>query len=229
MSEDKAGGLTGGPIRRLLRDVRKPADLFGSLHMTWLHVCLFAVVIGIYVGVINQIPALYDTSFRDIAVTHEWWVLFAVLIVCNSRGWLDAGLKCFVFFLISQPVIYLVELPTVALETSMQYWLNIWLPVTILTLPGGAIAWFARRQDAPGAVILGIGNALVGTHGVHYTLAACSAFPRHLLSALSCAGIIVFLVLCIQRKRWTRLLSAGTTVLIVACIVLYACLNGLKI
>lgn len=94
---------------------------------------------------------------------------------------------------------------------------------------GGAIAWFARRQDAPGAVILGIGNALVGTHGVHYTLAACSAFPRHLLSALSCAGIIVFLVLCIQRKRWTRLLSAGTTVLIVACIVLYACLNGLKI
>lgn len=60
--------------------MKKLSAAFGTLPMTWPVVCAFAAIIGIYVGVINQIPILYDTSFRDIAVTYEWWVLFALLI-----------------------------------------------------------------------------------------------------------------------------------------------------
>ena len=79
MSEDKTNGL--------LRNIRYSADLFGKLHLNWLHICLFAVTIGIYVGIINQVPFLYNTSFRDIAITYEWWVLFAVLIgVCEEKS-----------------------------------------------------------------------------------------------------------------------------------------------
>ena len=136
--------------------------------MTWPVVCAFAAIIGIYVGVINQIPILYDTSFRDIAVSYEWWVLFAVLIVSNCKNAKEAGLKCLVFFLISQPVIFLVELPTIGLDKALYYYIKIWLPITMLTLPGGAIAFFAKKQNALGAVILGIGNTIVALLGVSY-------------------------------------------------------------
>lgn len=54
--------------------MKKLSAAFGALPMTWPVVCAFAAIIGIYVGIINQIPTLYDTSFRDIAVTYEWWV-----------------------------------------------------------------------------------------------------------------------------------------------------------
>lgn len=79
--------------------MKKLSPVFGSLPMTWLMVCSFAVIIGIYVGIINQIPILHDTSFQDIAVTLEWWVLFAVLIVSNCKTSREAALKCLVFSL----------------------------------------------------------------------------------------------------------------------------------
>ena len=74
--------------------MKKLSAAFGALPMTWPVVCAFAAIIGIYVGIINQIPTLYDTSFRDIAVTYEWWVLFAVLIVSNCKSAREAGMKC---------------------------------------------------------------------------------------------------------------------------------------
>lgn len=105
--------------------MKKISAAFGSLPMTWPIVCGFAVIIGVYVGVINQIPILHDTSFQDIAVTLEWWVLFAVLIVSNCKSAWEAGLKCLVFFLISQPVIYLVELPAIGLDKALYYYTSI--------------------------------------------------------------------------------------------------------
>ena len=102
--------------------MKKLSAAFGTLPMTWPVVCAFAAIIGIYVGVINQIPILYDTSFRDIAVSYEWWVLFAVLIVSNCKNAKEAGLKCLVFFLISQPVIFLVELPSIGSDKVLYYY-----------------------------------------------------------------------------------------------------------
>lgn len=206
--------------------MKKLSKLFGGLPMTWPIVCGFAVIIGIYVGVINQIPILYDTSFRDIAVTTEWWVLFAVLIVSNCRSAREAGLKCLVFFLISQPVIYLTELPTLGLDKALYYYTSIWLPISLLTLPGGMIAFFAKKQNAWGAVILGIGNTFVALMGVSYFGQMLRSFPRHLLTVVSCAGIIAVTVFGVQKTRRTRLFSAVVTVLLSAGVIVWTVLNG---
>ena len=205
--------------------MKKLSAAFGTLPMTWPVVCAFAAIIGIYVGVINQIPILYDTSFRDIAVTYEWWVLFAVLIVSNCKNAKEAGLKCLVFFLISQPVIFLVELPSIGLDKVLYYYTKIWLPITLLTLPGGAIAFYAKKQNALGAVILGIGNTIVALMGVSYFLKLYSAFPRHLLTVVSCAAIIAVLLMGMQQKWKTRFLSAATTLLLTAGVIIWAVLN----
>ena len=205
--------------------MKKLSAAFGTLPMTWPVVCAFAAIIGIYVGVINQIPILYDTSFRDIAVTYEWWVLFALLIVSNCKNAKEAGLKCLVFFLISQPVIFLVELPSIGLDKVLYYYTKIWLPITLLTLPGGAIAFYAKKQNALGAVILGIGNTIVALLGVSYFQKLCHSFPRHLLTVISCASIIVVLILGMQKGWKTRILSAATTVLLTAGVIIWAVLN----
>ena len=205
--------------------MKKLSAAFGTLPMTWPVVCAFAAIIGIYVGVINQIPILYDTSFRDIAVTYEWWVLFALLIVSNCKSAREAGMKCLVFFLISQPIIYLIELPTLGWDKAMYYYLHIWLPISLLTLPGGAVAFFAKKQNVLGAVILGIGNTIVALMGVSHFLKLYSAFPRHLLTVISCASRSE------ERRvgkecRWkTRILSAATTVLLTAGVIIWAVLN----
>lgn len=205
--------------------MKKLSAAFGTLSMTWPVVCAFAAIIGIYVGVINQIPILYDTSFRDIAVSYEWWVLFAVLIVSNCKNAKEAGLKCLVFFLISQPVIFLVELPSIGLDKVLYYYTKIWLPITLLTLPGGAIAFYAKKQNALGAVVLSIGNTIVALMGVSYFLKLYSAFPRHLLTVVSCAAIIAVLLMGMQQKWKTRFLSAATTLLLTAGVIIWAVLN----
>ena len=205
--------------------MKKLSAAFGTLPMTWPVVCAFAAIIGIYVGVINQIPILYDTSFRDIAVTYEWWVLFALLIVSNCKSAREAGMKCLVFFLISQPVIFLVELPSIGLDKVLYYYTKIWLPITLLTLPGGAIAFYAKKQNALGAVVLSIGNTVVALLGVSYFKKLCHSFPRHLLTVVSCAVIIAVLLMGMQQKWKTRFLSAATTLLLTAGVIIWAVLN----
>lgn len=96
-------------------------------------------------------------------------------------------------FLTSQPIIYLIELPTLGWDKAMYYYLHIWLPISLLTLPGGAVAFFAKKQNVLGAVILGIGNTIVALMGVSYFLKLYSAFPRHLLTVISCARSLSFL------------------------------------
>lgn len=205
--------------------MKKLSTAFGTLPMTWPVVCAFAAIIGIYVGVINQIPILYDTSFRDIAVTYEWWVLFALLIVSNCKNAREAGMKCLVFFLISQPIIYLIELPMLGWDKAMYYYLRIWLPISLLTLPGGAVAFFAKKQNVLGAVVLSIGNTVVALLGVSYFQKLCHSFPRHLLTVVSCAAIIAVLLMGMQQKWKTRFLSAATTLLLTAGVIIWAVLN----
>lgn len=206
--------------------MKKISAAFGGLPMTWPIVCGFAVIIGVYVGIINQIPILHDTSFQDIAVTLEWWVLFAVLIVSNCKSAWEAGLKCLVFFLISQPVIFLVELPTIGLDKALYYYTGIWLPISLMTLPGGAIAFLAKRQNVLGAAILGVGNTIVALMGVSYFQQILKVFPRHLLTVASCAAIVAVTILGMQKKRRTRLLSAAITVLLTAVIAAWTVMNG---
>ena len=73
--------------------------LFGGLNITWGRLILFAVICGVYTGVMAMLPITRDTSFRDISTTFECWILFAIIIIVNSKSPLDSVLKVFVFFL----------------------------------------------------------------------------------------------------------------------------------
>lgn len=123
--------------------------LFGKLNMSWLTVAIFAAITGIYSGLVMLVPALKETSFQDIGISYEWWLIFAVIVVVNCNKWWDAALKCFVFFLLSQPICYLVQIPFSAEMTfnmAFHYYYPFWLVMTLLTIPGGLVAYFCKTK-----------------------------------------------------------------------------------
>lgn len=194
--------------------------LFGDIKMTWLKVILFAAAAGIYTGAVMLIPFLKGTSFQDIGIAYEWWVIFAVIVVVNcKKGW-EAMLKCFVFFLISQPVVYAVEIlfGSMTVDTAWRYYSQMWLPMTFLTLPGGLIAYFCKKQTTFGAVILGLGNTIQAFMALHYLGTAVKHFPFHLLSALVCIASIFVMSLFIQKEKKNRLIAMLLPVVLTAAI-----------
>ena len=199
--------------------------LFGGLKMSWPATVLFALGAGLYTAVMNSIPLTEGTSFRDIAVSYEWWVVFAFIIASNcKKGW-ESALKTFVFFLISQPLIFGVEvlLGTLSADMAWYYYSTIWGPITLLTLPGGFIAHLITRQDALGCIILGLGCAIDCLMGVSYTLRMLSNPPYHLLTAVCCFVAAVVMCYCIQhdnkRRAASLLIALGVTVVFVALVV----------
>ena len=49
--------------------------LFGGYNLTWPKVIILAIVIGLYAGLMAWLPITRDTSFRDIAISFEVWIL----------------------------------------------------------------------------------------------------------------------------------------------------------
>lgn len=193
--------------------------LFGGLKMSWLVVALFAVCAGVYTGIVASIPLSDGTSFRDIAISLEWWVIFAFVIAANCGKTWESALKIFAFFVISQPLVYLVEVLVGHLDSGQAwyYYSSIWGPATLLTLPGGFIAFFIKKQNPLGCVVLGLGCALQVALGLSYVLQMLGNPPFHLLSALVCFGSAAVFIGGIQESKERR---AATACVALAAVVL---------
>ena len=192
--------------------------------MSWLMVILFAIITGVYTGAVMLIPGLKNTSFQDIGVSFEWWVIFAVIVVVNCEKGLEAALKCFVFFLISQPLVYLTEIVFGAMtfQLAKMYYFGTWFKLTLATLPGGFIAWMCKKQNLLGAVILGCGNTIELAMAAYYFRSAVNHFPHHILTVFSCLAAIVIMTLCIQKEKKNRIIAFAVPVVLLGVLVLTA-------
>lgn len=180
---------------------------FGNFNMTWGRVLLFALLAGVYTGVVAGLGFLKDTSFQDIAVTFEWWILFAVFIVVNCKTWWEASLKCFVFFLVSQPLVYLVQIVLFGSPWSLFGYYKYWGVVTILTLPGAAVAFLVKKKNWLSVLVLSVATGLLAYQGVMYANMAIHSFPHHLLSAIACLAIALFLIFILFDEKKHRALA----------------------
>ena len=205
----------------------KIQHLYGQINMTWLKVILFAVITGAYTGLIMLVPALNNTSFQDIGTYYEWWVIFAVIIVVNCKKNWEAMLKCFVFFLISQPIVFAVEVlfNHITVDQAIQYY-RIWLIPTILTIPGGFIAFHCKKQNTLGAIVLGLGNTIQFVLGVMYIVFCAKDFPHHILSLLVSLASIFVMSFAIQKEKKNRLISLILPVALAGVLAILAALTG---
>jgi len=89
--------------------MKKVKKLFGGIDLNWKKLIIFAIIAGVYTAIMAMLPITKNTSFADIAISFEVWILFGILIIMNSKSAKDSALKCFIFFLISQPLVYLTQ------------------------------------------------------------------------------------------------------------------------
>lgn len=176
--------------------------LFGGLKMSWLNVILFAVATAGYTAAMMIFVRPIDLSFRDIGATFECWILFAIIIMTNCKKPLESALKTFVFFLISQPLIYLFQVPFSEMGWRLFGYYRYWFIWTLLTLPMAFVGWYLKKRNWVSVLILSPMILLLAMLGVGFIQSAIKNPPYHLLSGIFCfAQIILYAFALFDKKR----------------------------
>ena len=194
--------------------------IFGGLNMSWPVILIMAVALGVW----TALMALFvpeTNSLHDIAVTPEWWVLPAILIIVNCKKPVEAALKVFVFFLISQPLVYLVQVPFNSMGWGLFRYYPYWFYFTLATFPGGFIGWYVKKDKWYSGVILSVMTTFLAWTGVGLIKQLVESFPNHLLTIIYCFGIIPVFIFGLFKKWQPRLATAIITVAVVIAMIIF--------
>ena len=189
--------------------MKKIKKLFGEIDLNWKKLVIFAIIAGVYTGVMAMLPLAKDTSFADITISFEVWILFGILIIMNSKSAKDSALKCFVFFLISQPLVYLIQDVINHSNLFITYY-RFWIIWTICTIPMGFIGYYMKKDKWWGLVILTPILIFLGFHYSGFIGQTIYNFPYHLLSALFCIITLLLYPICIFSNKKVKV--AGTII-----------------
>ena len=189
--------------------------------MKWPKVIISAVVLGVYCGLIKVVPFLKNTSFQDIDIMFEWWWLFAIILIVNCDKWYEASLKTFVFFLISQPLIYLVQVPFYRGGWQIFMYYKYWFIITLLTLPGAAVGFLLKKKNWLSALVLAVPVAYMGWGFIYYFHSCTIHFPYHLLSSLSCLGMAGLFDYALLDDKKQKIFEAAVFVIVAAASIVY--------
>ena len=181
--------------------------IFGGIDLTWKKLIIFAIITAAYTAAMAIIPITKDTSFRDIAATLEWWILFGIIIICNSKSPKDSAMKCFVFFLISQPLIYLLQVPFSWQGWHLFSYYKYWFIWTLLTIPMGYIGYYIKKDNILSIIILLPMLILLSLTGIGFFNSTLSNFPHHLLSGIFCFAAIILIILGVLNKKKNQIIS----------------------
>lgn len=197
-------------VLRLMKYLKK---LFGGIRMNWLRVILFAVGSAVWSALLLLLPV--DLDVAGMGSTFPWWILFAIIIISNCEKPLEAACKTFVFFLISQPLIYIFQAPFSELGLGLLQYYPPWFFLTLLTFPGAWLGWHVRKKGILSGVILSPMIYMCAMCGCEYLRFGCRVFPRDILSLASgifciaeCALLLAF-VLSERKQRIAAVLCAA--------------------
>lgn len=192
--------------------------LFFETKMTWLRVIILSVVCGVVPGLLMIPRKLIGTSFQQPGISFEFWIFMALFIILNCAKPLEAGLKTFVFFLISQPLIYLVQVPFALLRWQIFSYYPQWGIITLLTLPGGMIAWYTKKGNWLSVAILSVANFILCFELPTSIRAMIEHFPSYLLSTVFIVAEIIFFSLIIFENRNKKIAALVVAVIMLALI-----------
>lgn len=208
--------------------MNKIKKLFGDVNLTWPKLLIFAIVAGAFTALVCILPQVQDTSFHTIAVSFEVWVLFGIFIIMNSKSNMDSALKCFVFFLISQPLVYLIQVPFSAEGWGLFHYYRRWFLLTLACLPMGYIGYYIKKGKWWGYLILLPMIALTAMTYKQYFAYFIYCFPFYILTSLFCiAALLIYPNVLFDDKKIKK---AGTAIsaLIIVVITVITLINPLK-
>ena len=188
---------------------------FNNIDISLKKIIIFAIIIGVSVGLLNSVPILYNTSLTDAAIYFDIWILFGIIIIINSKSNKESAIKCFIFFLISQPLIYLVEVPFSHLGWQLFNYYKYWFLWTIMCLPMGYIGYYIKREKWWGILILLPIMMLLGNSIMTHLSNIIFSFPKHIISYLFCILSLIMYPIIIFNKKNLRKISLIINILII--------------
>lgn len=189
---------------------RLAKNFFKKLNLTWPKVIVFAIIMGIYTALMAMLVP-DGNSFHDIAVTGEWWVLPAVIIIFGSKKPLEAALKTLVFFLISQPLVYLIQVPFSQMGWELFKYYPYWFGITVLTFPAAFICWYIKKNKWYSGIILSFITTFLAISGVIDIHAMIETPPNHLITSIYCFAMIPLLIIVALKDSLPRIITALIT------------------
>ena len=188
--------------------VRRCTDkLFGGIDMKWWKVIAFAAATALVTFLVLVIPLFEKTSFVRMGVTFEAWIFFAVIIMSNCKRPLESALKTFVFFLVSQPLIYLFQVPFSSMGWGIFGYYRYWFIWTMLTFPMAFVGWFIRKKNWVSLLILLPVLGFLAFTSYNSFMFAFRHFPYQLFTAIFCLAQVILYLYVFTPKLWQRLVG----------------------
>ena len=169
--------------------------LYGGINMTWPKVLLLAVGSAVITAIFLLVPIFKNTSFERMGVFYEAWVFLAIFIMANCKKPLECALKVFVFFLVSQPLIYLIEVPFVEMGWGLFGYYRFWFILTLLTFPAAFFGWFINKKNWLSVVILSPIFVALSAIAFGAFQETAKHFPNQILTGILC--ILHMVIYCI--------------------------------
>lgn len=197
--------------------MEKVKKLFGGIDLNWKKLIIFAIIAGVYTAIMAMLPITKNTSFADISISFEVWILFGIIIIMNSKSAKESILKCFVFFLISQPLVYLTQDIINHSKLFLTYY-RFWVIWTIGTIPMGFVGYYMKKDKWWGLAILTPMLIFLGIHYSGFLGETLYYFPYHLLSTLFCILTLLLYPICIFNNKKVK--NAGVIISLIIIIVM---------
>ena len=204
--------------------MEKIKKLFGEIDLTWKKLIIFAILAGVYTAIMAMLPIVKDTSFSDLTVTFEVWILCGIFIIMNSKSAKDSAVKCFVFFLISQPLVYLIQDVINHSQLFITYY-RYWFIWTIATIPMGFIGYYMKKDKWWGLLILTPILILLGEEFGGYLSKVIFSFPRHLLTTVFCLVTLIIYPLVIFKNKKIKLIGGIISAIIIVVMTILCFVN----
>ncbi|MBR3523631.1 MAG: hypothetical protein IKN87_02990 [Bacilli bacterium] len=192
--------------------------LFGGINLTWPKLFGISIAIGIYTSIMAMIPALKYTSFHDLTATFEVWIFFGIFIIMNSKSAVDSALKCFIFFLISQPLVYLIQ-DVITHDNLFDRYYNYWFMWTVACVPMGFIGYYMKKDKWYGLVILTPMLLFLGIQFSLYLSETVFSFPFHILTTIFCVVTLIIYPLFIFNNKKIRITGTIISSIIIVAVV----------
>ena len=199
--------------------------LFGEIDLSWNKLILFAVISGIYTAIMAILPITNNTSFADITVSFEVWILFGIIIIMNSKSAIDSALKCFVFFLISQPLVYLIQVPFNSLGFGIFIYYKNWFIWTLFTLPMGFIGYYIKKDKWWGVIILIPVLLLLGAMYKTYLGETIMSFPNHVLTTIFCVCTMLLYPIVLFNNKTAKTIGIIVSIVIILGVTVFTLFN----
>lgn len=201
--------------------------LFYETKFSYKRVIIFAILSAFFTALFLVLPFTIHTSLANIGVYLESWILFALIIILNSEKPLEAAIKTFIFFLISQPLIYLLQVPFSFLGWQIFMYYPRWFVMTLLVIPGAYIAWYIKKDNVFSSIILSIATSYLVIQGTDFLCSTIDHFPKNLLSFIYCYVMAyLFINVFLHTKRNKIIAYIITTLALLFGIYRYVFLMG---